>query len=107
MTCRHVNCDNGGQKALTVGDGKSPSWCITITPKDDSCRPGNSTSPARILSTIMSTMRRVAKNNAGFALQPSNYEITVIESTCPQRNCQSKRSGRTFELTWMSGASRL
>jgi hypothetical protein len=56
MTRRHVNFDNGGQKALRVGDGKPPSWSITITPKDDSCRPGNSTSPARILSTIMSTI---------------------------------------------------
>ena len=35
MTRRHVNFDNGGQKALRVGDGKPPSWCITITPKDD------------------------------------------------------------------------
>src|SRR5882762_5547447 len=106
MTRWHANFDHGSQKA-SVGDGKPPSRCTTITPGDDSCRPANFTTPVRILSTIMSTIRRVRKTNAGPRCNLFALIITAIETTCPPREIASqklptKELERLLRLCWVS-----
>ena len=72
MTRRHANFDNGGQKALRVGDGKPPSRCITISAEGDFPARKLYVSGANIVNNNVYYAKRT-ENNAGSALQLSRH----------------------------------